>query len=77
MSIVGGYPEVRRAESKSSFLIFRSQVQVEVPKISLGDPGSPDSTSVTSSNLIMELMDDYMPNSHRNDFTDEKSFIKM
>lgn len=32
---------------------------------------------VTSSNLIMELMDDYMPNSHRNDFTDEKRFIKI
>lgn len=25
----------------------------------------------------MELMDDYMPNSHRNNFTDEKRFIKI
>lgn len=32
---------------------------------------------VTSSNLLMPLMADYMPNSHRNDFTDEKWFIKI
>lgn len=33
---------------------------------------------VTSSNLLMQLMtDDYMPNSHRNDFTDEKWHIKI
>lgn len=50
------------------------QVSSWGPKISLCDTGSPDSMDVTLSNLIIEIMDDYTPNSLRYDFTHEKRF---
>lgn len=69
MSTVGGDSEDSCKQSTFSIPNF------QVSKISLCDIGSPDNMDVTLSNLIMELMDDYMPNGHRYNFTHEKRFI--